>query len=94
MGSVKEGGVCPVCGFQLWFEPWRGSSPSDEICPSCGIQFGYDDAAGGDASKRTAIYKTWRERWIARGMPWASKSTENRPTDWDPQRQLERLKDS
>jgi hypothetical protein len=44
---VTDYPLCPVCGFGLWFQPWRAESPADEMCPCCGIQFGYDDAAGG-----------------------------------------------
>lgn len=85
---------CPVCGFHLWFEPWHRDSAADEMCPSCGIQFGYDDAAGGNPDKRTVIYKTWRDGWIARGMPWTSADVESRPPDWNPQRQVESLQDT
>jgi hypothetical protein len=78
--------LCPACGFDLGFEPWRGESPSDEICSSCGIQFGYDDFAGGDLQRRRAFYGEWRADWIAQGMPWFSSSPP--PDAWDPARQL------
>lgn len=78
---------CPVCGYSLGFEPWQENSASDEICPSCGIQFGYDDATGGDVKARAAIYKLWRERWAAQGMPWFSKGRPC-PKGWDPEGQL------
>jgi len=57
--------TCPVCGYPELDEPPRSSSGggSDEICPSCGFQFGLDDEDGGIG------YATWRERWIAAGMP-------------------------
>jgi hypothetical protein len=81
--------TCPVCGFPgLDAPPWVDGSPSDEICPSCGIQFGYDDAAGGRADRRAAIYERWRSEWIARGMPWSSGGRP-RPPGWDPQAQLD-----
>lgn len=82
--------LCPVCGFQLWFEPWSGLSASDEICPSCGIQFGYSDFAGGDIERRPGIYREWRRRWIEAGTPWLGKS-EPPPADWNPVEQLKRV---
>ena len=48
---------CPVCGYELWFAPWVGISPSDEICPCCGIQFGYDDAQDGEDENRQIFIK-------------------------------------
>jgi hypothetical protein len=78
---------CPVCGYDLGFEAWRGSSASDEICPSCGIQFGYDDATGGDIRARAAVYRRWRQEWKEQGMPWRSKGRRP-PVDWNPIHQL------
>lgn len=83
--------ICPACGFDLGFEPWSDVSASDEICPSCGIQFGYDDAAPGGETAREAIYRAWRKRWIEEGMEWWS--TNERPEDWDPNAQIERVWD-
>jgi len=83
---------CPVCGYELDFEPWDGDSPADEICPSCGIQFGYDDfVADGDLEARKEIYDRWRESWIKQGMRWFS-SGRPQPPDWNPEEQLRRLK--
>ena len=53
--------LCPACGFNLDFAPWREESPSDEICPCCGIQFGYTDAAGGNLAERQKVYAEWRQ---------------------------------
>jgi len=76
--------LCPVCGYpDLPEEPWCDGSSSDEICPSCGTQFGYDDAAGGDASRRAAVHRELRTRWIERGMRWFSTSTP-KPIEWEP----------
>jgi hypothetical protein len=59
--------TCPVCGYdRLHDPPWEGRSGSDEICPRCKIHFGYDDFAGGEPSKRPAIYAAWRERFANR----------------------------
>jgi hypothetical protein len=75
----------------LAFEPWEGDNPSDEICPCCGIQFGYDDFAGGSEAKRQGVYGSWREAWVAKGMPWTSRA-ERPPNDWNPGRQVERVR--
>jgi hypothetical protein len=71
--------TCPVCGYPELDEPPRSTSGggSYEICPSCGFQFGLDDDDGGIG------YATSRERWIAAGMPWSSRSRE-RPSTWNP----------
>jgi len=79
---------CPVCGYpDLEEPPWSGGAGSDEICPSCGTHFGYDDAAGGDAARREAVYRQRREQWISAGCPWFSPG-ESPPQAWDPARQL------
>lgn len=83
----SNGPLCPVCGFELWFEAWKGELPSDEICPSCGIQFGYYDATPEGAEGRKAIYTEWRNRWIDEGFPWNGVSQEP-PEGWDPIEQL------
>jgi hypothetical protein len=85
----RECYACPVCGFDLDFEPWSNGSPSDEMCPCCGIQFGYDDAAGGEMSDRAEVYDTWRQRWIAAGSHWAS--SDSPPRGWSATSQLRRL---
>jgi len=90
MDAVTREPLCPVCGFGLWFEPWRAGSPADEICPCCGIQFGYDDAAGGREEARPDVYRRWREDWVRSGMPWRGAG-EPPPTDWDPRAQLRRI---
>ncbi len=82
---------CPVCGFDLGFQPWSHGSGSQEICPSCGIQFGYTDAAGGDVEKRKAIYQKWREDWIKKGMLWDSNGGLP-PEHWDPVKQLRNIR--
>lgn len=87
-GSVVDRFVCPVCGYGgLEEPPWTDDSGSDEICPSCGTHFGYDDAAGGDAGAREAVYRKRRADWIAGGMEWWSPSG-NPPDGWDPEQQL------
>ena len=87
MSGMADRYVCSVCGFpDLDEPPWTDGSGSNEICPSCGIHFGYDDAAGGDAARREAVYREWRRRWIDDGMKWWSPSEQ--PSDWDPQVQV------
>jgi hypothetical protein len=90
--EVYRAQLCPVCGFALGFEPWSGDSAADEICPSCGIQFGCDDSAAGILSDRLCIYSDWRQRWIDGGMAWWSQR--ERPQNWNPTEQLERLQDA
>jgi hypothetical protein len=83
--------TCPACGYRgLREPPWQADSPSDEICVSCGIHFGYDDAAGGDVSKRDAVYQDWRERWIATGCRWFSP-TSPPPEGWNADAQVRRV---
>lgn len=83
--------LCPACGTDLDFEPWRGRSPSYEICPCCGIQFGLDDFIPGEATERWRFHAEWRQRWIRGGMQrW---STDEQPPDWDPREQLKRVSD-
>jgi len=89
--KLCESSICPVCGFQLDFQPWVGDAASHEICPSCGIHFGYDDFAAGDLSRRVEVYSDWRHRWLDSGMTWWSKR--KAPDDWNPKIQIERIRD-
>jgi hypothetical protein len=82
--------TCPVCGYPNLQEEPRGGEEiggSYEICPSRGIQFGYDDEAGGDYTRRLQLYKTWRQKWIDKGIPWHFAGVA-RPADWNPSEQL------
>ena len=79
--------LCPVCGYELGFDPWNDASSSDEICPSCGIQFGYDDAAGGSMIAREGVYRGWRRSWVERGCPWSSIGL-SPPVGWNPREQM------
>jgi hypothetical protein len=81
--------MCPVCGYELGFEPWQAELPSDEISPCCGTQFGYDDHRARGRSDHE-LYRQLREDWIANGMSWWSKSTPP-PRAWDAVAQLTRL---
>lgn len=82
--------LCPVCGLDLGFQPWKGDSASHEICPCCGIHFGYDDELGGDTNERPRLYQRWRERWVIDCMQWWSKG-QRPPSGWDPRKQVERI---
>jgi hypothetical protein len=82
--TLFQPNLCPVCGFDLGFQPWAGNSASDEICPCCHVQFGYDDWK---EETRADVYKQWREKWISEGMKWQGKGRE-RPENWNPVRQL------
>lgn len=67
--------TCPVCGYsELLHRAWDDGNPSDEICPCCGTHFGYDDFAQ-TAADRAIQQAELRNRWIANGSPWFSKST-------------------
>ncbi|HDH28928.1 MAG TPA: hypothetical protein ENH13_07320 [Euryarchaeota archaeon] len=85
--------MCPVCGYDLDFEPWSGKRASHDNCPSCGIEFGYHDvpAASGAKGSREEIYLKWREKWVSDGMKW-SISEWSRPSNWDPMEQLKQIK--
>jgi hypothetical protein len=74
--------TCPVCRFPGLAEPPMSPSGggSYEICPSCGFQFGVSDEDRGET------YASWRERWVADGMPW--RSANPAPAGWDPRAQL------
>jgi hypothetical protein len=89
--TAQEGwNYCPVCGFDdLREAPWANGYGSQEICPCCGIQFGYEDCAGGDPTRRAALYVKRRAEWKASGMKWYSKRRP--PEGWDPVRQLRRV---
>lgn len=89
MGHTDQ--ICPVCGYTLAESAWaEGVGGSFEICPSCGVQFGYADAAGGDPDRRVALWREWREAWVADGMPW--RGVGKPPEDFDPDTQLARLR--
>ena len=89
-GPSDEPVLLPGLRVRASVSPWDGPSASDEICPSCGLHFGYDDAAGGDLAKRAMIYRQWRARWLANGMPWSSRG-EPAPPDWAPRTQVARV---
>lgn len=90
MDAIKET-LCPVCGYDLGFEPWEGNSASHETCPSCGIEFGFHDdpLASGTSGTRKEIYIKWRTSWMKNGMKWSADSMP--PDDWNPKRQLQRI---
>ncbi|GAA0386025.1 hypothetical protein [Paenibacillus motobuensis] len=58
----------------------------DEICPCCGFHFGFND----DGVNKEDSYYRWREKWVADGCIWFSKS--RRPHDtWNPVVQLKKM---
>lgn len=69
--------TCPVCGYPRLENPPRDERdfPSHEICPSCGFEFGVSN------DDRDFTYESWRERWVAVGYLWYSRS--RRPIGWD-----------
>lgn len=97
--NYKEENLCPVCGCDLGFEPWKHDRPSHEICPSCGTHFGYHDdpMAGGIQGTRQQIYEKLRKKWIKGGMKWWCKDIDCtgprniQPSNWEPAEQLKRI---
>jgi transcriptional regulator with XRE-family HTH domain len=67
--------TCPVCGYDELIQPPKNFY----ICDCCGTEFENDDF------DRT--HQELRDDWIARHMPWFSKSTFP-PRNWSPYRQL------
>ncbi len=95
MDTIDSSTLCPVCGFDLGFQPWydgNGEAASHEICPSCGIQFGYDDVfeACGIEGTREQLQSQWRDKWILGGMKWDSIGIPP-PLNWDPREKLKRI---
>lgn len=86
---------CPVCGYDLKFEAWKGGLPSDEICVSCGNQFGYDDAIrfNGREEDISLRYNLLRQKWIDSGMNWRfpGDKFDRKPLDWNPVEQLKNI---
>jgi hypothetical protein len=78
---------CPACGYPGLEEPphTASSGGSFEICPCCYFQFGVTDDDKG------FTYESWREHWIAKGMPWESATHREPPVGWDPKEQLLRV---
>lgn len=71
--------TCPVCGYDSL------SRPADDynICPSCGTEFGVDDIE--------YALEELRANWAHNGYQWHS-SVIAHPLNWNPIRQLERVK--
>jgi hypothetical protein len=78
---------CPVCGFVGLHEPARSLSGggSYEFCPSCDFEFGVTDDDLGYTDDE------WRQKWVAEGRPWRSRSRPQ-PPGWNPVEQLRSLK--
>ena len=82
--------VCPVCGFnELWDPPYSASGGgSNEICWSCGYEYGWtDDSQGVD-------HRSYRQDWVAKGMPWWAGDRHPQPAGWNPEILLTRLLDN
>jgi hypothetical protein len=80
---------CPVCGFVGLHGPARSASGggSYEFCPSCDFEFGVTDDDLGYTDD------DWRQKWIAEGTPWCSKSRPQ-PSGWNPVGQLRNLRET
>jgi len=95
MNFLNRSTLCPVCGFDLGFEPWydgNGEAASHESCPSCGIEFGYHDVfeACGVEGTREQLQLQWRKKWIAGGMIWSIPDIPP-PSNWNPREQLKHI---
>jgi hypothetical protein len=92
MNRLDHSTLCPVCGYPLGFESWKGNSASHEMCPSCGIEFGYDDVpdASGAKGTRDQIYTQWRQKWMRGGMKWSSHGIKP-PPSWKPLSQIKMI---
>jgi hypothetical protein len=84
--NSTEATLCPVCGFDLGFQPWNGRKASEAVCGCCGIRFGLDDQ---DPDARTGSYLAWRQQWVQEGMRWWGPKAPS--SGWDPVRQLRRV---
>lgn len=86
---MTSGNMCPACGYDDLIDPPytdEGGS-SYEICPSCGFEYGFTDDNDG------YTFETWRQKWIAAGHTWYSRSPMRpAPPDWDPLKQLANLR--
>jgi hypothetical protein len=76
--------VCPACGYPGLSEAprLRGGGGSYEICSSCGFEYGVTDDDEG------YTYASWREHWVALGMPWTASGIKPPPPGWNPRQQL------
>ncbi|HZO92880.1 MAG TPA: hypothetical protein VFB22_03855 [Candidatus Baltobacteraceae bacterium] len=73
---------CPACGFGPLSQPAydAAGAPSYRACPCCEFEPGVTDEVGYDAG-------TWRDRWVAAGMPFRRPPP---PPAWNPEEQLRR----
>ena len=105
--------LCPVCGLPGYFDEDAfdafGGVIAMGICPCCLFEPGFDDdpAASGTAGLTVLdTVRSYRQGWIADGMPWRRGTRAHRiaigvyderrvwdemPEAWSPTRQLERL---
>lgn len=73
-GVPKALNPCPVCGYNLPYEP-----ADYNICLCCGTEFGYDDSG--------VSYDELRSRWVEAGAKWWSIDYPA-PKDWNATKQL------
>ena len=76
-------GICRVCGLDEDDERWTGpDSAQYVICSCCGAESGVEDLD-------LKSVRGCRAKWIAAGCLWLSP--EERPTDWQLDRQMSGL---
>lgn len=75
---------CRICGYYSNSPPWGedGRSPSYNFCACCGVEFGNEDYTANSA-------RSFRNEWIARGMPWDDPA--KRPAEWEPCKQMQNI---
>ena len=75
--------ICRVCGLDEDDERWTGAVRAQYvICSCCGAESGVDDLD-------LKSVRDYRSKWIAAGCAWFSP--EERPADWQFDRQMSGL---
>ncbi|MEP7285580.1 MAG: hypothetical protein ABI947_07420 [Chloroflexota bacterium] len=86
--------LCPVCGYELNFSVWEGTTLTKKSCPSCGSDFGDEFFQGhliaGDAQRNQMFFRIARGWWSEAHLPWRGKDIQ-KPPDWDPIEQLHQI---
>ena len=84
MAPCTDNFFCRVCGYRESHPIWGNDSHSPEFdfCDCCGVEHGYQDSTPTSA-------KAFRDRWIANGAPWMTKT--KKPDVWNLNEQLARV---
>jgi hypothetical protein len=89
--------LCPACGWPGTFTGRSYSARSgligSGICCCCYFEPGFDDELGSSPDAKPTVEASilaYRTAWVEEGMPWRC-NIHNRPADWSPTEQLDRL---